>query len=257
MSAARVELADLRACACDGAHFAGLTATEASLARVVDRAGADFILVGDSLGMTVQGRDTTAHVGMDDMVYHTRCVERGRRRALLLADMPHLSFPDTPTARANAKRLLDAGADAVKLEATDAQVDIVRALRADGIAVCAHLGLRPQSLAPGAPVRRLGRGAAERAELCAQARALENAGADLLLLECVVPEAARSIVARARVPVIGIGSGRCHGQVLVLHDILGVSARTPAHARDFLAEGGSVAGAVRRYCQAVRTGAFP
>ena len=257
MSAARVSLETLRGCMDGGTCFAGLTATEASLARVLDAAGVEFILVGDSLGMTVQGHDTTRSVGMDAMVYHTRCVARGAGRALLMADMPCGSLADAGTAVACARRLLEAGAQAVKLEARGAQAEIVRALAARGIAVCAHLGLRPQSLGPGERARVHGRAPGERAALRAEAEALEAAGADLLLLECVAPAAAQDIVARAGVPVIGIGSGRCHGQVLVLHDILGISARIPSHARDFLAEGGSIAGAVRAYCAAVRAGRFP
>ena len=255
---AQVTVETLRGYREEGTLFAGLTATEASYAALLDAAGIDFLLVGDSLGMTVQGHEGTTPVTVDDMVYHVRAVARGTRRALLMADLPYEGVRDVACALASSARLLEeGGARVVKLEATAEQANIVEALAARGIPVCAHLGLRPQSLAPGERARLHGRDAAERAELIASARTLQEAGADLLLLECMVPEASRAIVSSSSVPVIGIGAGRCHGQVLVLHDILGVSARIPAHARDFLEESGSVAGAVRSYIEAVRTGAFP
>ncbi len=240
-------------------RFAGLTAYDATFARVLDACGVEFILVGDSLGMVIQGHANTQPVTMDDMVYHTQCVARSVRRALLISDLPYLSCCDASTAKANAARLVrEGGAQGVKLEASRDQVEIVRALADQGIPVCAHLGLRPQSLTRMEDIHRHGRASDEAAELRATAQALEQAGADLLLLECVVADLAAEITAQAGIPVIGIGSGAaCNGQILVLYDLLGLTDPLPKHARSFMEPGRSVAGAVRAYIEAVHSGSFP
>ncbi len=248
----------LCAMAREGKWIAGLTAYDAGFARILDAGGVDFVLVGDSLGMIVQGHANTQSVTVADMEYHTRCVARGVHRALVLSDMPYQSYPDPDTAVTNAKMLLDAGAQMVKLEACADQTRVVEALAQQEIPACAHLGLRPQSLERFEGVTRVGRDAEEARELCQAAQDLEAAGAQLLLLECVQPEVAAEITQQADVPVIGIGSGaHCDGQVLVLHDVLGLTDPIPRHARSFMTEGGGVAGAVRAYVRAVRSGSFP
>lgn len=255
-----VTLDTLRRMAREGRRrFAGLTAYDATFARVLDACGVEFILVGDSLGMVVQGHDATRSVTMDDMVYHTRCAARGIRRALLVSDLPFMSCSDVSAAQANAARLVEeGGAQVVKLEASREQVEIVRALSEQGLPVCAHLGLRPQSLTRMDGIRRHGRSPGEAAELRETALALEQAGADLLLLECVVDDLAAEITGQAGIPVIGIGSGAaCDGQILVLHDLLGLTDPMPKHARSFMGSGGGVADAVRAYVEAVHSGSFP
>ena len=240
-------------------RFAGLTAYDATFARVLDTCGVEFILVGDSLGMVVQGHANTQPVTMDDMVYHTQCVARDVQRALLISDLPYRSCCDVSTAQANAVRLVrEGGAQVVKLEASRDQVEIVRALSGQGVPVCAHLGLRPQSLTRMEGIHRHGRTPAEAAELRETARALEQAGANLLLLECVVDDLAAEITGQAGIPVIGIGSGAaCDGQILVLYDLLGLTDPMPKHARSFMDSGDGIAEAVRAYVAAVHSGAFP
>ncbi|RMG52444.1 MAG: 3-methyl-2-oxobutanoate hydroxymethyltransferase [Gammaproteobacteria bacterium] len=243
----------------DGERIVMLTAYDASFARVLDAAGVDVVLVGDSLGMVVQGHDSTVPVTVDDMVYHARAVSRGLQRALLLVDMPFMSYAEPRAALANAARLMqEGGAQMVKLEGDALQVDTVRYLSERGIPVCAHLGLTPQYIHKLGGYRVQGRDEDAAAKMLADARALEAAGADLLLLECVPQGLAERITGAMGIPVIGIGAGAaCDGQVLVLHDLLGVSPRLPRFARDFLAEGGSIEGAVKAYVDAVRAGAFP
>ena len=255
---ARVTPESLDAMGMAGERIAGLTAYDASFARILDACGVDFVLVGDSLGMVVQGDVNTRGVTMADMVYHTRCVARTMRRALLISDMPYQSFENPDAALANASALIEAGAQMVKLEACADQVQVVAALVAADIPVCAHLGLRPQSLKSFDGVRRCGRDVTEAQELSETAQALTDAGGQLLLLECVYPEVAGEITLQVRVPVIGIGSGRhCNGQILVLHDVLGLTDPMPQHGQSFMGSGAGIADAVRAYVQAVRSGSFP
>ena len=243
----------------DGRSIAAMTAYEASFARVLDGAGMDVVLVGDSLGEVVQGGDTTLPVTVDDMVYHTRAVRRGVQRALVMADLPFLSFTTPEVALASAGRLLqEAGAQMVKLEGGSAQVATVQRLNECGIPVCAHLGLKPQSVHKIGGYRIQGRDEASARAMREDALALEAAGADAVLLECVPARLAREIAERLEVAVIGIGSGPdCDGQILVMHDALGVTPRPPAFARDFVAEAGGVAQAVERYVEHVRERRFP
>lgn len=242
-----------------GEKIACLTAYDASFAAVMDRCGVDLLLVGDSLGMVVQGEETTLSADMDAMVYHTRAVCRGRSRALVVADMPFMSYPDVPTALRNAARLLrEGGAQMVKLETVTGQPDIVRALSDHGIPVCAHLGLMPQAIHKLGGYFRQGESDAMARRMRAQALELEAAGADLLLLECVPWALAADITASLQIPVIGIGSGSsCDGQILVVYDIIGLSARRPRFARDFLTGRDGIAQAIEAYVAAVKSGDFP
>ncbi len=243
-----------------GEKIASLTAYDASFATVLDEAGVEVILVGDSLGMVVQGRDSTIPVTVDDMVYHSRAVASGCKHAMLMVDMPFMSYSAIDRALVNAARLMqEGGAHVVKLEGTANQQEVVRHLEANGVPVCAHLGLRPQFVHKLGGYRVQGRDTKAARALIDDAQALEDAGADVLLLECVPSALAAEITARVSAPVIGIGAGRdCDGQVLVLYDMLGVTpGRRPRFAKDFLVDSGSVANAVASYIKAVKDRTFP
>lgn len=241
-----------------GEPIACLTAYDAAFAGLLDRCGVDVILVGDSLGMVVQGHATTLPVTLEDMVYHVANVARGSENALIMADIPFLGDVDPATALAQSGALLRAGAHMVKVECGGMEVPVVERLVAAGIPVCAHLGLTPQAVHRLGGHRVQGRDPKAAAELESLAAQLENAGAQALLLEGIPESLADVIVRSAGVPVIGIGaSPRCDGQVLVLTDVIGLTPEPPRFARDFLAGGGSLEGAVRGYCDAVRARTFP
>jgi 3-methyl-2-oxobutanoate hydroxymethyltransferase len=239
--------------------IACLTAYDAGFAAVLDEAGVDVVLVGDSLGMVVQGHETTVPVTLDHMIYHASMVARGSRRALLMVDMPFMSYATPVQALANAARLMqEGGAQMVKLEGDSSQVEVVSALAGHGIPVCAHLGLRPQSIHKLGGYRVQGRGAHAGERMMRDAVALQDAGADMLLLECVPAVLAAEIRGLVEIPVIGIGAGAdCDGQILVLHDVLGMTARPPRFARDFLKGADGIAAAIRAYVAAVRERSFP
>ncbi len=244
----------------DGRKLVMLTAYDAGFARVFDANGADLILVGDSLGMVVQGHDSTLPVNTADVVYHTAAVARGLNRALLISDLPFQSDATPERALDASIALLQAGAEMVKLEGAGHKLEVIRFLAERDIPVCAHLGLTPQSVLKFGGYKVQGRDEAAAARLRADARAVADAGAALLVLECVPSPLAAAITADIAIPTIGIGAGPgCDGQVLVLHDFLGLDTghRRPKFVKDFLAEGGSIAGAVRAYADAVRDGSFP
>lgn len=255
-----VSVPGLRKMKQDGTPIVALTGYDASFAHVLDAAGIDVVLVGDSLGMVFQGHPNTLPVTVDDIVYHTRAVARGLNRALLVSDLPFQSDATPERALDAAIALLQAGAEMVKLEGAGHKLDVIRFLAERDIPVCAHLGLTPQSVLKFGGYRVQGRDEAAAARLREEARAVAEAGAQLLVLECVPSSLAAAITADLAIPTIGIGAGPgCDGQVLVLHDFLGLDTghRRPKFVKDFLAEGGSVAGAVRAYADAVRSGAFP
>jgi 3-methyl-2-oxobutanoate hydroxymethyltransferase len=244
----------------DGRRLAMLTCYDAGFARALDNAGVDLVLVGDSLGMVVQGRDSTLPVTVDDIVYHTGCVARGLSRALLIADLPFQADAGPARALDASTRCLQAGAAMVKLEGAGHKLEVIRHLVEREIPVCAHLGLTPQSVLRLGGFRVQGREQAAAERLLEDARLVAEAGASLLVLECVPSALARRITEVSEIPTIGIGAGpHCDGQVLVLHDMLGLDSghRRPKFVHDFLAEGGSVAGAVRAFVAAVREGRFP
>ena len=236
-----------------------LTCYDASFASVMDDCGIDIILVGDSLGMVVQGHDSTLPVTVEDIAYHTTCVARGVRTTLVLADMPFASYANTEQAMVNAARLMRAGAEMVKLEGGQWLADTVRHLVERGIPVCAHLGLTPQSVHQLGGFKVQGKTAAAADQLLSDARALEQAGASLLVLEAV-PSALGSAVTQAtNIPTIGIGAGTdCSGQVLVMHDMLGVfPGHRPKFVRNFMEGETSVHAAITAYVQAVKSAQFP
>jgi 3-methyl-2-oxobutanoate hydroxymethyltransferase len=255
-----VTLDSLRQMKASGEKIACLTAYDASFGATVDVAGTDLVLVGDSLGMVVQGHDTTVPVTVTDMVYHTRCVKRGVRRALLVADMPFGSYSLPEPAFANAVRLMqDGGAAMVKLEGGALQVRTVEFLASRDIPVCAHIGLTPQSIHKLGGFKVQGREQHAAQQMLADAHALQDAGADIVLLECVPSSLGQAIAAALSVPVIGIGAGPdVDGQILVLYDILSVTpGRKPRFARDFLAGADGVLGALTSYVAAVKDGSYP
>ncbi|WP_298135507.1 3-methyl-2-oxobutanoate hydroxymethyltransferase [Acidiferrobacter sp.] len=253
-----VTLPRLAAMKKEGRKIAAMTAYDASFARAMDEAGMDVILVGDSLGHVIQGRTSTVPVTLDDMAYHTHCVARVVNRALLMADLPFLSF------QGSADRVLDdagvlmrAGAHMVKGEGAGPFAANAAYLAARGVPVCGHIGLTPQFVHSLGGYRVQGRGHAG-ARLLSEAKELADAGVSLLVLEAVPAALAAQISAAVAVPTIGIGAGpSCDGQVLVMHDALGMGARRPRFVRDFLAGRDSIAAAFAAYIDAVRQGAFP
>lgn len=260
VQSAAITVPGLRQMRSSGQKIVALTAYDASFAALCDAGGVDLVLVGDSLGMVVQGRRSTLAVTLDDMVYHTAAVARGLQRALLVADLPFMSYRDSASALAAAARLLAEGSAAmVKLEGAGPALDAIAALARHGIPVCAHLGLTPQSVHRFGGYRVQGKAPEDAERLVAEAQAVAEAGADLLVLECVPASLAARITQQSAIPVIGIGAGAaCDGQVLVLYDMLGITpGRRPRFSKDFLAGRASVADAIQAYAQDVRAGHFP
>jgi 3-methyl-2-oxobutanoate hydroxymethyltransferase len=252
-----VTVPDFLAAKSRGQRLTMLTAYDYTFARLLDEAGVDGILVGDSLGMVVQGHADSLSVTLEEMIYHTRIVARGVRRSLLVTDMPFMSYQISPQqALENAGRLVkEAGAHAVKLEGGSRCCEAIAAITAADIPVMAHIGLTPQS------VRRLGGFKVQRDEkrLLSDARAVEQAGAFAVVVECVPAELARSITAAVHIPTIGIGAGNeCDGQILVVHDMLGLfQDLRPKFVKNYADLGGEIVRAVQAYCREVRTGQFP
>ena len=257
---ARLTVPALRKMKADGQRIVSITAYDAGFARSIDQAGIDLVLVGDSLGMVCQGHDSTLPVTVDDIVYHVACVARGLSRVFLVADLPFQADATPERALDASTRCLQAGAAMVKLEGAGPKLDVIGFLAEREIPVCAHLGLTPQSVLRLGGYKVQGREASAAKKLLDDARAVAAAGADLLVLECVPSALAEQITAAIDIPTIGIGAGpSCDGQILVLHDLLGMNSghRRPRFVKDFLAEGGSVLGAFQAYAGAVRSGAFP
>lgn len=243
-----------------GQKIAVLTAYDASFARVLDEAGVDVILVGDSLGMVMQGHETTLPVLLEDMVYHTRCVARGAHRPLIIADLPFMSYSTPQQAALNAAKLMqEGGAHMVKLEGGRNRLETVRFLVDNSIPVCGHLGLLPQSIHQlgGYQVQAKDKRGAER--LLEDALLLQEAGATALVLECVPALLGTEVSRSLDIPVIGIGAGAgCDGQVLVLQDLLGISpGKPPRFVKNFLASSPDIPAAIKAYVNAVRIGSFP
>lgn len=240
--------------------IACLTVYDAGFTRVLEAAGVDMFIIGDSLGMVVLGHDSTVPVSMDDMLHHAAAVARVGRYSFRVVDLPYRSYTTPAQALENAERLVAAGgAHMVKLEGGVEQVPVVEHLVAHGIAVCGHVGLLPQSIEALGGYKVQGRGAEAARAVMDDARALEAAGAGLLVMECIPAALAAEITAELAIPTIGIGAGAgCDGQVLVLYDMLGMSAaHRPRFVKDFLADGGSLQGAVEAYVAAVKAGHYP
>ncbi|MEO7252418.1 MAG: 3-methyl-2-oxobutanoate hydroxymethyltransferase [Arenimonas sp.] len=258
---AAITVPALRRMKAEGRRIVSLTAYDASFARVLDANDVDVVLVGDSLGMVIQGHKSTLPVSVADIVYHTACVARVLRSALLIADMPFQSCATPERALDAAMPMLAvAGASMVKVEGAGFMLETIRFLSEREIPVCAHLGLTPQSVLRLGGYRVQGREKAAAARLLADAQAVAEAGAELLVLECVPSVLAAEITARLAIPTIGIGAGpSCDGQILVLHDMLGINSghRRPRFVKNFLEGASSIDAAVQAYADAVRDGTFP
>jgi 3-methyl-2-oxobutanoate hydroxymethyltransferase len=255
-----VTLATLARMKADGEKIASLTCYDASFAVLLDAAEVDVVLVGDSLGMVIQGHDTTVPVTMDDIVYHTRAVARGLHRPFLIADLPFMSYPSRDLALANSVRLMqEGGAKMVKLESGGKQTEVVEFLAGHDIAVCAHLGLKPQSVHKTGGFRVQGRERETAARLIDEAKRLESAGADIVLLECIPAALGKSITRELHVPVIGIGAGPdCDGQILVTYDMLDITTgRKPRFVRNFMEGAHDNLEALKSYVRAVKQGEYP
>lgn len=241
-----------------GEKFVCITAYDATFARLVSEAGAESILVGDSLGNVIQGHDNTVPVTMDHMVYHTECVARGGIDSLLISDLPFMAYGTPEDTLHNAARLMRAGAQMVKLEGGTWLSDSISMLVERGIPVCAHLGLTPQSVNVFGGYRVQGRTPKEAKSILADAVEIQDAGASLLVLECVPAPLAADISRKLDIPVIGIGAGPgTDAQVLVMHDLLGLSAHTARFVQNFMQGHDSIQNALRAFVEAVKAGDYP
>jgi 3-methyl-2-oxobutanoate hydroxymethyltransferase len=258
--AARLTMSVLAQTARDGTKIAMLTCYDASFATLCERAGVDTLLVGDSLGMVIQGRTSTLAVTLADVLYHTRCVVAGCARPLVIADMPFGTYQaSAEAAYAACASALAAGAQMVKLEGGAWLAPTVEFLVTRGVPVCGHVGLQPQSVNVLGGYKVQGKSADAASALAADARALVAAGASMLVVECVPRDVGSALTAAAGVPVIGIGAGpQCSGQVLVIYDALGITpGRKARFVRDFMAGAASVEAALAAYVTAVKDGSFP
>lgn len=243
-----------------GEKFVCLTAYDYSFARVLEKAGVEMILVGDSLGMVIQGHATTLPVSVDDIEYHARAVSRGLENTMLMVDMPFGSLNSQQQALDNASRLMkNAGAQIVKLEGGITQIKTVETMSHYGIPVCAHLGLQPQTVHKMGGYRVQGREHDSAVQMKDTALQLQESGADMLLLECVPQQLAAEITELLRIPVIGIGAGvDCDGQILVLQDILGITdGKTPSFSRNYMEPTGDIEAAIKLYVSEVKNKVFP
>ena len=245
-----------------GRKFAALTAYDALFAELISSAGVEVILVGDSLGMVLQGHDSTLPVTLDDMIYHMHCVRRGNRGSLIMADLPFMSYAAEHQSLETAAALMRAGAHAVKLEGGAWLSESTRLLTERGIPVCAHMGLTPQSINRLGGYRVQGRNPEQAHTLIEEALVLQDAGASLLLLECVPVQLGKEITQRLEIPVIGIGAGpHTDGQIMVMHDMLGITPpaiKAPKFVKNFLPESSDgIRGAFVAYVDAVHEGTFP
>ena len=255
-----VNVATLQKMKADGEAIACLTAYDASFSMLVDAAGVDLILVGDSLGMVIQGHDTTVPVTVADIIYHTKNVARRLTRAFLVADMPFMSYADPGQALENSVLLMqEGGAMMIKLEGGDGQLEIVEHLARHDIPVCAHIGLKPQSVHKIGGFRVQGREPEQAKAMLESAKRLQDCGADIVLLECVPNEVGEAIHKGIDLPVIGIGAGpHVDGQILVLYDILDITpGRKPKFVRNFMAGTDAPLDALRNYVKAVKDRSYP
>lgn len=238
--------------------FSCITSYDAIFTRQVNQAGIDVILIGDSLGMVLQGHDSTIPVTVDDICYHTACVARGNNRSLIMADMPFMSYSDTQSAVQNATKIMQAGAHMVKIEGGQWLCNTISTLVCGGIPVCAHIGLTPQTVNTLGGYKVQGRNEQQARQLIEDAKALEQAGAQIVLMECVPAEVAKQVDEAISIPTIGIGAGAdTTGQVLVIHDMLGLNPRPAKFVKNFLDGAASIQEALANYDSAVKSGTFP
>jgi len=256
---AKITTATLQKMKQQGEKISTITAYDASFAKLFDQAGIHAILIGDSLGMVLQGKDDTLPVKIEDMAYHTQCVKNGVENTLIIADMSFMSYATKEQAFENAAQLMRAGASMVKMEGGSWLADTIRGLVERGIPVCAHLGLTPQSVHLFGGFKVQGRDQDKALEMIEQAKELEQAGAQLLVLECIPEGLGKAITEAVSIPTIGIGAGKeTDGQILVMHDALGISCSyMPKFSRNFLIDTGDIKKAVELYISEVSAGAFP
>lgn len=242
-----------------GEKITAITAYDASFAQLFDNHGMEVILIGDSLGMVLQGHSDTLPVTVEDIAYHTRSVRAGASNALIIADMPFMSYSTPEQTYQNAGILMQAGASMVKLEGGEWLVETIKGLAERGVPVCGHIGLTPQSVHVFGGFKVQGRETSQADELVQQAIALEQAGVQCIVVECVPTSVGQRITAAVTVPVIGIGAGpETDGQILVMHDMLGISANyMPKFSKNYLAETGDINKAVALYIEEVKEGLFP
>ncbi|WP_408615699.1 3-methyl-2-oxobutanoate hydroxymethyltransferase [Celerinatantimonas sp. MCCC 1A17872] len=242
-----------------GEKIATLTAYDSSFAHLFDNSGIDALLIGDSLGMVIQGQSSTLPVSVEDIAYHTKAVAQGCKNALILADMPFMSMPSLETTLLNAATLMRAGANMVKIEGGQWLCETIQALVQRAVPVCVHMGLTPQSVHLFGGYKVQGRSAEQAADFIAQAKAVENAGAQLLVVECVPASLGKALSEALTIPVIGIGAGvDTDGQILVMHDLLGITpGKLPKFAKNYMEQANSIPDAVCQYIQEVRQGIFP
>jgi len=255
---AKVTISTLDKMKAAGEKFVCITAYDATFARIISEAGAETMLVGDSLGMVLQGHDSTIPVTMDHMAYHTECVCRAANGALVIADMPFMTYTSPDQAMANATRLMQAGAQMVKMEGGTWLSGTISKLVERGIPVCAHLGLTPQSVNTFGGFKVQGRTPKEAKSILADAVEIKDAGASLLVLECVPANLASDISRKLDIPVIGIGAGAgTDAQVLVMHDLLGLSSHTARFVQNFMQGQDTIQGALKAFVDAVKSGDYP
>lgn len=242
----------------DKRKFATITAYDSSFAQLFAEQGIQVMLVGDSLGMTIQGESSTLPVTVEQIAYHTRCVRKGAPDVFIIADMPFMSYATPEQACANAAILMQAGANMIKIEGGSWLCDTVKILCERSVPVCGHLGLTPQAVNVLGGYKVQGRDEVTANQLIKDAIALENAGIQLLVLECVPSSLANHVTEELLLPVIGIGAGNgTDGQILVMHDALGITARPPKFAKNFLAQAGNIHDAIRLYIQEVEANIYP
>ena len=242
-----------------GQKITCLTAYDASMAKILDQSGVDAILIGDSLGMVVQGGENTRSVSINDMIYHTSIVSDSSSNALVIADMPFASYDSSDDALKNAKSLIDAGARMVKIEGGSEHSDVIKTLISNNINICGHLGLQPQLVIKSDDYRVQGRDDSSAQTILNNALLLESLGVSVLVLECIPSDLAKSISEKLTIPTIGIGAGvHCDGQVLVSYDMLGITTgKQPRFVRNFLNNQISISGAVESFVAEVKEGMFP
>lgn len=238
--------------------FVVISLYDAHMAAMAERCGVEVVLVGDSLGMTVLGYDSTLPVTMEQMIYHVEAVARGNKKSLIMGDLPFMTYATPEDAMRNCARIMQAGAQMVKLEGGAWLAETVRMLAERGIPVCAHLGLTPQSVNKFGGFRVQGRDETSAEKIRQDAKILAEAGADVLLLECVPAQLAKQITDEISIPTVGIGAGRdTDSQVLVINDILGLTEQPPKFSKNFLLEANDIPGAMQKYVADVKAGIFP
>ena len=253
-----ISILTLRKMKREGIKFATVALYDAPMSAMAQKSGIEVLLVGDSLGMTVLGYDSTVPVTMEQMIYHIEAVKRGNSMSLIMGDLPFMTYATPEQALVNATRVMQAGAHMVKIEGGAWLAPTVKMLSERGIPVCAHLGLTPQSVNKLGGFRVQGRDEQQAKQILDDARQLDAAGADLVVLECVPSELAAKITSEVSMPTIGIGAGKqTDAQVLVINDILGLTEKPPKFSKNFLVEATDIPGALEKYTNDVKSGVFP